>query len=241
MGILNSIIDIASSKGTVIYKQQITTKTWHLKLKVNHADFKNYIPGQHLRILVGRYNNAPLSDMVRTYSIWNYDELQQTADLAVCTFSGGQGAQWVNDLAVGDTVLYGGPKGKFIIDKSADNYLLLGDVSALSHLYELRRNAGINKNVTGIICASSREHIFGDLSLSSGTPFGYLQNDGNVLESVITEIAWNNIPKENTIVYIAGETALCTGLTNYFRKVQGWHPKQIRTKPFWHPDKKGLE
>ncbi|TRW24662.1 siderophore-interacting protein [Flavobacterium zepuense] len=239
MGILNSIIDIISNKATVIYKQQLTPKTWHIKLKVNGADFKNYIPGEHLRVLVGRHNNANLSDMVRTYSVWNYDELQQTADLAVCTFSDGWGAQWANKVAVGDPVLYSGPKGKFTIDNSAQNYLLLGDVSALSHLYELRRHAGINKNVTGIIYADSKDFIFPDLSNS--TPFGYLKNEENILETVITEVVWNNIPKENTLVYIAGETAFCTGMNNYFRKVQEWPSKQIKTKPFWHPDKKGLE
>jgi len=241
MGILNSIIDLASSKATIIYKQQITPKTWHLKLKVNSADFKNYIPGEHLRILVGRHTNASLSDMVRTYSVWNYDELRQTVDLAVCTFSGGSGARWATEAAVGDTVLYGGPKGKFTIDTSAHNYLFLGDVSALSHLYELRRNAGINKNITGIIYGDSPEYIFPDLSLSNVTPFGYLQNDANLLESVIAEITWNNIPKENTLVYIAGETAFCTSLNNYFIKTLQWPVKQIKTKPFWHPDKKGLQ
>jgi len=239
MGIINSIIDITSSKGTIIYKQQITPKTWHLKLKVNSADFKNYIPGQHLRILVGRYNNASLSDMVRTYSVWHYDEFQQIADLAVCTFSEGSGARWVHQAAVGDTVLYGGPKGRFTIDKGADNYLLLGDVSALSHLYELRRNAGHNKNITGIVYADRKEHVFPDIN--NAAFFGYLQKETTIVETVISEIVWNNIPKENTLVYIAGETAFCTALNNYFRKVQGWPSKQIKTKPFWHPDKKGLE
>jgi len=239
MGILNSIIDIISNKGTVIYKHQITPKTWHIKLKINSTDFKNYIPGQHLRVSVGRHNNAALSDMVRTYSVWNYDELQQTIDLAVCTFSDGWGARWANELTVGNIVLYSGPQGKFTIDTSAQNYLLLGDVSALSHLYELRRHAGINKNITGIIYADSKDHIFPDLY--NTPPFGYLQKEANILETAITEVAWNNMPRENTLVYIAGETAFCTGLNNYFCKVQGWPAKQIRTKPFWHPDKKGLQ
>jgi NADPH-dependent ferric siderophore reductase len=241
MGILNSIIDLVSKRATIIFKQQITSKTWHIRLKVNSADFKDYVPGEHLRILVGRHNNSSISDMVRTYSVWNYDELQQTVDLAVCTFSGGSGARWAIEANVGDTVLYGGPKGKFTIDTSVQNYLFLGDVSALSHLYELRRNAGINKNITGIVYADSPEYIFPDISLCRTTPFGYLKNDANLLKSVIAEIAWNNISKENTIVYIAGETAFCTALNDYFRKVLGWHPKQIKTKPFWHLDKKGLQ
>ena len=239
MGILNSIIDIASSKGTVIYKHQITSKTWHLKLKVNGADFKNYIPGEHLRILVGRNHNANLSDMVRTYSVWNYDDAKQIIDLAICTFSGGSGARWITELAVGDIVLYSGPKGKFTIDKAPQNYLFLGDISALSHLYELSRNAGIAKNISGIIYADSKDHFFADLN--NARPFGYLQNEPNIVETIIGEIVWNTIPKDNTIVYIAGETAFCTGLNNYFTKVLQWPAKQIKTKPFWHRDKKGLQ
>lgn len=239
MGIINSIIDIASSKSTLIYKQQITPKTWHLKLKVNGADFKNYIPGEHLRVLVGRNHNANLSDMVRTYSVWNYDEATQVVDLAVCTFSEGSGARWANEISVGETVLYGGPKGKFTIDTAAQNYLFLGDISALSHLYELNRNAGVAKNINGIIYADSKDHVFPDLN--NGIPFGYLQNETNIVKTVIAEIVWNSISQENTLIYIAGETAFCTGINNYFTKVIKWPAKQIKTKPFWHPDKKGLQ
>jgi len=239
MGILNSIIDKALNKGTIIFKQQITSKTWHIQLRVNPADFKDYIPGQQLRIMVGRDKLLALGDLVRTYSVWNYDELQQTADLAVCTFSDGSGARWANEAVLGQTVYFGGPKGKFTIDTAADNYLLLGDISALSHLYELSRNAGLRKKITGIIYAGNREHFFPDFNNSAS--FGFLQNDGNIVEMMIEEIVWNDMPKEDTLVYIAGETAFCTALNNYFRKVQGWPSKQIKTKPFWHPDKKGLE
>jgi hypothetical protein len=55
MGILNSIINLASKRATIIFKQQITSETWHIRLKVNNADFKNYVPGEHLRILVGKH------------------------------------------------------------------------------------------------------------------------------------------------------------------------------------------
>nr|WP_197482116.1 SIP domain-containing protein [Polaribacter atrinae] len=43
------------------------------------------------------------------------------------------------------------------------------------------------------------------------------------------------------MVYIAGDSRVCIALNQYFRKELNWNTKQIKTKPFWNPDKKGLE
>jgi NADPH-dependent ferric siderophore reductase len=43
------------------------------------------------------------------------------------------------------------------------------------------------------------------------------------------------------MVYIGGDSRICVSLTHYFRKELQWEARQIKTKPFWNPDKKGLE
>ncbi|MDV6168496.1 FAD-binding oxidoreductase [Flavobacterium sp. DG1-102-2] len=239
MSILQSIIYKMSHTAVVIHKEKITHSTYHIRIKLKTDSFKNYIPGQHLRIIVGLVDNSSLSNMVRTYSVWRYDELRNEADIAICIFSNGQGAKWVQTLEKGDTIYFRGPEGKFTINPDADNHLFYGDISSLAHLYELNRNTGISKKASGIIYSSAKTHYFDDLS--SKRNFGFLEAPENPADDIITEISWNGIPKGNTTVYIAGETAFCVALHNYFKKEHGFLPKQIKTKPFWHPNKKGLE
>ncbi len=43
------------------------------------------------------------------------------------------------------------------------------------------------------------------------------------------------------MVYIAGDSRVCVALNHYFRKELHWDSKQIKTKPFWNPEKTGLE
>jgi NADPH-dependent ferric siderophore reductase len=239
MSIIQTIIHKMSHSAVVVHKELITGSTYHVRIKLNDDSFKNYIPGQHLRVIVGFDNPMSLSNMVRTYSVWHYDELKNEADIAICTFSGGQGAKWVQNLERGDTIYFRGPEGKFTINPDADNHLFLGDISSLAHLYELNRNTGLSKNASGIVYSSARTHYFDDISPRRN--FGFLEAPEDPAQDIITEITWNGIPKGNTTVYIAGETAFCVALHNYFKKEHGFTPKQIKTKPFWHPDKKGLE
>lgn len=239
MSIIQSIINKTFRSAELIHKEQITPTTYHIRIKINGDNLKNYIPGQQLRVLVGLDNMMSLSNLVRTYSIWYYDELKNEADLAVCTFSNGQGAKWVQNLEYGDTIHFRGPEGKFILNTDADNHLFLGDISSLAHLYELNRHTGLVTKATGIVYSSSKEHYFDDIYPKRN--FGFLESCANTIEDLIAEISWSGIRKENTAVYIAGETSICVGLHNYFKKELNFSPKHIKTKPFWHPDKKGLE
>ncbi|WP_368855182.1 hypothetical protein [Polaribacter sp. 20A6] len=43
------------------------------------------------------------------------------------------------------------------------------------------------------------------------------------------------------MVYIAGDSRVYVALNHHFRNELNWSTKQIKTKPFWNPDKKGLE
>ena len=239
MSIIQSIIHKMSHTAVVTHKEKITHSTYHIRIKLKTDRFKNYIPGQHLRVIVGLDNPASFGDLVRTYSIWHYDELRNEADIAVCTFSNGQGAKWVQNLEKGDTIYFSGPEGKFTINPDANNHLFYGDISSLAHLYELNRNVGWSKNASGIVYSSDKTHYFDDFTTKRN--FGFLETPKNQADEMITEIMWNTVPKGNTAVYIAGETAFCVALHNYFKKEYGFSPKQIKTKPFWHPDKKGLE
>lgn len=241
MSLIKNIAKRILSQGQVLEKEQIAAHSYRLRLKVKGKSFRNYQAGQQLRIMVSANNPAaPMSDLVRTYSVWKYDPSTELADLAVCTFSEGPGAKWIQSLQTGENIYFGGPKGKFVWQGDAKHYFFLGDISALGPMYELRRQLAAGQACEGIIYAREEADFFDDLDGSR--PFQQLIAPGNPAKQVQALLQKSSLPlNENSKVYIGGETAFCQEMTYFFRKELNWKPRQIKTKAFWHPDKKGLE
>jgi NADPH-dependent ferric siderophore reductase len=239
MKLIQSIIEKTLHSAVVVSKEKITTATYHLTLKLNSDSFGHYIPGQHLRIVTGTGKLSALGDLVRTYSVWHYDSNRQEIQLAICNFSNGSGAKWIQNLQAGDLVYFKGPEGKLTINPETRNHIFLGDTSSLAHLYELSRNTGPDNRSYGIVYSASKEHIFEDVSHNNR--FGFLTSPIDAINEIISEIAWNSPSADNTTVYIAGEAAFCIALHGYFKKALQFPARQIKTKPFWQPGKKGLE
>lgn len=199
------------------------------------------MPGHFIRLGVGiGQDEISMKDKVRSYSVWDIDKEKNTIDLAIATHSQGIGAKWVESCKPNDTVYFKWKKGKFLIDTNADSYLLIGDISALSHLYIINRNLPNTKQVKSFVYSQSNEDFFKDISENKPFDFHVLNENPSVeiiqkLNSIVPET------KGNKMVYIAGDSRVCIALTNYFRKELNWSAKQIKTKPFWNPEKKGLE
>jgi NADPH-dependent ferric siderophore reductase len=240
MSLIENIAKLFTSSATVIYKEKISESAFHLKICGDDLKSLDYIPGQHLRILVGLGKSTTLKDKVRTYSVWNYDRKNQTIDMAVCTHSNGIGSKWIRELKIDDKIYFSKPKGNFIIDNTGDFYIFIGDISALGHLYEIRRNLPADKKVYSLIYSDKTEDFFEDLENKAKFSFKKLnQNPSEQISKDITELATTTNGKG--IVYIGGDGRVCVELNKYFRQVLKWNTKQIKTKPFWHPDKIGLE
>lgn len=93
----------AIQSGIVLEKKQISAHTFHLKIQSNYFAEMQYIPGFTMDIFLGNpiYN---LQIEKRKYSFWNYEPVCQVADFAICTFSNGKGAEWIQLLQAGNTV-----------------------------------------------------------------------------------------------------------------------------------------
>jgi len=241
MDIIDNIAKRLLKKATVIEKRKIADETYHLMLMGDDLKNLHYTPGGQLRILVGMNKHAAITNKVRTYSIWNYEADQGIVDLAVCTFSNGPGAGWIKEVKENDTVYFSGPKGKFVVDDSADYYFLIGDISSLAHLYEIRRNLSPGKRVHSFVHADTDWDFFTDVD--GAHPLDFYETNGlNVPEFLIQRL--HPILEEEQgmgIAYIGGEANTCLSLHEYFYKTVGWSTRQIKTKPFWHPYKTGLE
>lgn len=241
MGIVESIIKKVLEKGTIIENTKLSESVYKIRIQSEDIASYDFVPGHFIRLGVGiGQDDISMKDKVRSYSVWDIDKEKNTIDLAIATHSQGIGAKWVESCKPNDTVYFKWKKGKFLIDTNADSYLLIGDISALSHLYIINRNLPNTKQIKSFVYSQSNEDFFKDISENKPFDFHVLNENPSVeiiqkLNSIIPEM------KGNKMVYIAGDSRVCIALTNYFRKELNWSAKQIKTKPFWNPEKKGLE
>lgn len=236
-GILKRIL----RENTIIEKQTLSQAAYRIRVKSEEIKEAEFVPGYFLRVGIGlTEHDLKMKDFVRSYSVWDIDKTNGTIDLAIATESSGPGAQWIAQRQVGDKVYFKWKKGAFLADDSADSYLMIGDLSALSHLYMIRRGLSTNKQVEGIAYSRHRNDLYPDIDGTTSFDFYELQeNPTDVIIEKVKEI----IPKMRgtKMVYIGGDSRVCVALNQYFRRELGWETKQIKTKPFWNPNKKGLE
>lgn len=218
-------------KGILLDIKQINRHVFHLEIQ--SSDFKKmeYIPGFTIDIFLGDCLAFPNLE-TRKYSIWNYEPVHQIIDVAVCTFSKGKGANWVTTLEKEDLIYFKAPKGKLLADDSADYYYLIGDVTSLSHLYEINRNLSMGKKVFSFIYAYNQRDVFPDLDGSFPLDFYII----NPLEPEIVKQKINILEPEtnnNRIAYILGDPKTVVVLYDYFKNDKQWNIKSLKAKPFW--------
>ncbi|WDF77081.1 SIP domain-containing protein [Mucilaginibacter sp. KACC 22773] len=240
MGIIEKLLMSILIKAEITYKEQITPHTFHIRLQSDSVIHTDYKAGNFLRIFVGKGRDVSIRDNIRSYSVWQIDQPTGCIDIAACTHSAGPGSHWVKNCEVGNQVHFSWHKSNLWVDTAADNYVFIGDLSALGHFYELYRNLPEGKIIYSLIYGEHAADFFADIDGSR--PFNFYPFSQNPNEDIIPYLHQiSQLPIETTKALIAGEGRLCVDLNNFFRKGFNWKSDQLRIKPFWVLGKKGLE
>lgn len=212
---------------TVVLHQRIAAHTYHVRLASEALRHLPYVPGYTVDVRLGG-PDAPH----RKYSVWNYEPEAGLLDLAICTFSAGAGAHWVQRLRVGMAVRLRHPRGKLTLLDGYDTYYLLGDATALGHLYELHRNLRLKQQAVGCVYLHEAADLYADLDGSYPLPHRVFQPLRP--EQVVAHMRELLPPAPgHDVAYITGDPATCVALTRLLREEWGLPPQQVRTKPFW--------
>jgi len=241
MGIIENLLKLRLQPAEIVYKAPLSPAAFHIRLKSEKLKYDGFVPGYFLRLGVGMDDDTHgIRDKVRSYTAWDYDANQGTVDLAVATHSKGVGSKWVERCQVGDMVFFTWHKCKLVVDDAADSYLMIGDLSSLAHLYKIRRHLPESKQVEGIFYSQNQPDLFKDIDGSE--PFSLHEMPENPVEQLKEKIdAALPAITGKKMVYLAGDSRVCVALNHYFRKELKWDTRQIKTKPFWNPNKKGLD
>lgn len=229
---MNQRNEPAIQMGTVVSNKQIAAHTFRLKIQSDDFAKMQYIPGFTVDIFLGNpFEVAGCED--RKYSFWNYEPVYNIADFAICTFSKGKGAEWIKELKKGASIFFKAPKGKLLADNSAENYLLIGDVTSLSHLYEINRNLAVSKTIFSFIYAEQEADLFADIDGSFPLHHSIISISTGI-DNVVKEII-RHLPEQldNTIAYNFGHPDICIALHNHLKQERNFHSQNLKTKPFW--------
>ncbi len=241
MGVFDTLLKGVLQEATIVHKSKLSRAAIHLRIQSEGIKDAAFVPGYFLRLAVGIGNDeVSIRDKRRSYSVWDINQSTGAIDLAIATQGEGIGTRWANNCKIGDRLFFGWHKGKFLVDEAADSYLMIGDLSTLGHLHKINRSLSRDKHIQGIFYSQDEQDLFPDLDGS--TPFSFYGLPLNPVEYLIEKIK-EKLPQMNgkKLVYIAGDSRVCVTLNRYFRKDLQWNSKQVKVKPFWHPQKKGLE
>lgn len=217
--------------GIILKKEKIAEHTFYIKVQSHDFAKMHYVPGFTVDFYLGNpYDDLPCEN--RKYSFWNYEPVSQIADFAICTFSNGKGARWIQSVQTGETIYFNQPRGKLLVDNTADNYLLIGDITSLSHLYELNRGLAISKNVRSFIYAERNDDLFADIDHRFPLDCHVIHSTDPepILENVMPMLPVN---VDNTIVYNFGQPTVCMAIHTQLKNEYRVPIKNLRTKPFW--------
>lgn len=198
-----------------------------------------YTVGQHLRFYLGDQMEVSGKDALRTYSIWSIDQAEGKIQLAICSHAVGPGSVWIRLLNKGDKVYFSQPKGKLTLDATFDKYLFVGDPSSLAHLYELRRNLDAKKKIKGVIYSNDKSKLFADID--GNYPFTFYELQEAPTKSILKILETELEQEDEKIMYVAGDGRICVDVNKYLKKEKNWNRRSIKAKPFWMPEKTGLE
>ncbi|WP_197482117.1 FAD-binding oxidoreductase [Polaribacter atrinae] len=161
MSLLENILKKVVLQNAIISKKtQISDSVYKIQLKSDSIKKTVFQPGYFLRLGIGigiDNDDIDFKDKVRSYSVWNINKNEGLLELAIATDSKGIGAKWVVNCKEGDLVYFKWKKGNFLLDKTADSYLMIGDISALSHLYILNRNLSNKKQVEALFIVQTNQ------------------------------------------------------------------------------------
>ena len=78
MGMIAKLISSILNKATISYKAQLTPNAYYIQLQGGSIRQADYIPGNFLRVFVGKDKELAFKDNIRSYSVWKLDKIAGT-------------------------------------------------------------------------------------------------------------------------------------------------------------------
>jgi NADPH-dependent ferric siderophore reductase len=233
-----------SASGTVAEIDQVTRRMRRIRLEGDEVSRLEWTPGQHVRVHVTDMrdprNWLRPRDMLRTYSVWRYDDGLELCVLDHDGGGGGPGARWARSLRAGQHVVFNKPEGSFVL-RDAPYHVFAGDETAAVAFGAMLRALPADAGAYGVVEVDSAEDR---LPLDRDGDVTWLYRHGRTAassESLVKGLAGLELPSEPGVAYLAGEARTIQMLRRHLVAERGWPRQAVRMKPFWTPGRRGLD
>jgi len=233
-----------SLSGTVTRTDPIARRMRRIRIEGEDVARLAWTPGQHVRVHVldlrEPRNWLRPRDLLRTYSVWDYD-----GGLELCVLdhdgAGGDlppGARWAREAVTGQRVTFGRPEGSFVL-RDAPYHVMAGDETA-----SVAFGAMLRALPADAICHAVIEVDEEGERLPLAREVRWLYRHGRPAassQSLTDGLASLDLPAQPGAAYLAGEARTIQMLRRQLVEERGWPRQAIATKPFWTPGKRGLD
>ncbi|MFG1925954.1 siderophore-interacting protein [Cryptosporangium sp. NPDC048952] len=208
----------------------------------------DWLPGQHVRLRVAAAPAAIdwLLGTLRTYTVWDYHE--QRLQLLVFDHGDGPGAGWSRTARPGDELMLLKPQGNFTTSPAA-YHLFAGDETAQAAYGPMLRALPADATVLARLEVDSPSERL-PLSREEGAAKGpnwdlewsYRRGrSAAAAQTLVEAVRGLDLPAEPGMAYLAGEARTIQLIRNHLVQERGWPRRNVLTKPFWTPGRKGLD
>lgn len=220
----------------VLNKQQITPNM--LRVTLGGAGLQGFPEGQdggYVKLML-----APSPDsekpIVRTYTIRTQHADALDIDFVMHDVEGhvGPATEWATHVAIGETIMVGGPGPAKPLPTGYDNYIITGDMSALPAISVNLEN--LPKDAQGLaILEIQHEDDRQDIAHPEGVTVQWVINPApgehaTLLLDTLREHSW---PKGSVYSWTASEFASMRELRSYFSEEKGLPREAIYFSSYW--------
>lgn len=239
-GIAQRLLNTLFITGRVREIDQLTDRTRRVAIEGEMLGGLAWTPGQHVRVLVKEPTSAANwkrpRDFLRTYSVWNLAD--GVLDLAVLDHGHAPGTQWLSGLVAGRPVSFRRPEGSFTA-RAARYHLFAGEETAAVAFGAMIRALPGDADVRGVIEVDGPADR---LELSRDVRWTYRHGrPAAASEDLAAAVAKLDLPDEPGVAYLAGEARTIQLVRRHLVTERGWPRRNVVTKPFWTPGKRGLD
>ncbi|GLZ08891.1 hypothetical protein Acsp03_63570 [Actinomadura sp. NBRC 104412] len=217
--------DLLFVTGTIESTAQLTERMRHIRIS---CPPQQWTPGQHIRLSVDGLLTR------RTYSIWDGDD--DGLELCVLDHGDGPGSRWARNATPGQQVIFTKPEGK-LTPRQAPYHVFAGEETAAVAFAPMLRSLN-GAPVHAVLEVDTPE----DRLPVEGVTWQYREGRSAASsKTLLNAIQSLDLPTEPGIAYLASEAQTIQTLKRHLLLDRSWPRRNILTKPFWTPNKKGLE
>ncbi|GAB2817754.1 hypothetical protein GCM10022221_14500 [Actinocorallia aurea] len=226
------VLDRLLVRGTVAAAEDAGGR-WR-RVRIEGVPGLDWKPGQQIRVQVGELSLRGAFDLLRTYSVWDYDG--DAIELRVFGHGDGPGAAWGRAVKAGDEVMFKAPEGGFTLREGAPGHLFVGEETASVAFGALTRGLEGARAIVETADAADRLPLAADTTWLDRGP-----DSAHDSRRVVEAVAALESLKPGTIAYLAGEAKTCQSVKKHLLHDRSWPRRDIIVKPFWTPGRKGMD